>query len=350
MIQMTRGIAIVLVCLHHALSQCSNRGIIGQFVYRNIYYVHVVLFFVVSGYLYESKKEKYYSSNLCFIQSKFMRLMVPYLSWQLIIFLFVNIGLSIPVLHNTFVGLGFQHWTFGEFVHNTLFFTNSYVELLWFLYVLFIVFVVNCIFKDKLVSVKALLVLFVVGALFETLMPSNYVVGKIVLHLPNFVLGRVIYKRNIEYKLCSKRMLILAFGLVALFNIESYVSVNVYELPAYFGNLYNIAHSFLQGVCLATVILFTLYYFETAKKSNIISRVLKVVGDYSMEIYLMHNPWIVGLLSMALVKIGANWIIASIVSVFFGCYIPIVIEKYVIERLPLVNTLFFGAPVRGGKF
>lgn len=141
MIKMTRGIAIVLVCLHHALSQCSNRGIIGQFVYRNIYYVHVVLFFVVSGYLYESKKEKYYSSNLCFIQSKFMRLMVPYLSWQLIIFLFVNIGLSIPVLHNTFVGLGFQHWTFGEFVHNTLFFTNSYVELLWFLYVLFIVFV-----------------------------------------------------------------------------------------------------------------------------------------------------------------------------------------------------------------
>lgn len=344
MIQMIRGMAILLVSFHHALSRVSDRGILGQLIYVNINYVHVVLFFVVAGYLFEFKKEKYYSQGKTFIFSKIKRLILPYLSWSTIIYIIVSIGLRFEVLVPIINKLGFSYWSIGEFVFNTFTFSDSYIELLWFLYTLFFIFIFNFFIRDYLLSWIGIVFLIIGGSVIQTFIPDIYIIDKIVLHLPNFLLGRLIFKKNYETVLRGKLWILLAsFAIALLFNVEYYIGFSFVSTFSFLQNFYRNFHSFTQGLVLAFLLVALLLRFENCKKRFIIIKQgLILLGNYSMPIYLIHNPWIVGVLATLLVEFNLHWIFVSIICVSIGCIVPIIIKKYIINRSDVLNLILFG--------
>ena len=56
-------------------------------------HIDVAIFFVISGYLFEFKKEKYYQeSKMVYIKNKIKALLFPYLFWSLILAVGIKIA------------------------------------------------------------------------------------------------------------------------------------------------------------------------------------------------------------------------------------------------------------------
>ncbi len=73
-IDIARGLAIIFIVLGHTLVHSENCSIIFKFLYS----FHVVLFFVISGYIFRIKEN---DSYVAFIKNKFIRIMIPYFIW-----------------------------------------------------------------------------------------------------------------------------------------------------------------------------------------------------------------------------------------------------------------------------
>ena len=81
-IQILRGIAIVLVVIHHVMKCFSLSNELNTLL-TIINTVHVVVFFVISGWLFEKKKCKYRKNGIfLFLKKKFCQLIVPYTTFS----------------------------------------------------------------------------------------------------------------------------------------------------------------------------------------------------------------------------------------------------------------------------
>lgn len=70
---------------------------------------------------------------------------------------------------------------------------------------------------------------------------------------------------------------------------------------------------------------------------------LKTVGDYSFDIYLMHNPYFVAVSAIALNKIlGLNLYVTIIVAMLIGIAVPMVISWFVIRRVKWMSSVMAG--------
>lgn len=74
-IDITRGIAIIFIVLGHAL----NRSINSIFFTKFLYSFHVVLFFIISGYVFKIKDNESFRQ---FVKKKFFRIIIPYFFWE----------------------------------------------------------------------------------------------------------------------------------------------------------------------------------------------------------------------------------------------------------------------------
>ena len=101
-IDIARGIGIILVVIGHAIiKDFANKSMFYYCLRQLIYTIHMPLFFVISGMLYEKNKFKYNKgSNLQYITSKFSKFIIPYFSFSLIVYLIVYIGSKISFISN----------------------------------------------------------------------------------------------------------------------------------------------------------------------------------------------------------------------------------------------------------
>lgn len=71
--------------------------------------------------------------------------------------------------------------------------------------------------------------------------------------------------------------------------------------------------------------------------------VVKTIGDYSYDIYLMHNPYVVAMASVILNKvIGINSYITIVAAVTAGIALPICASRYVIRNIPFLAKVLLG--------
>lgn len=340
-IQVFRGVAILLVLIHHAMSasKTQSAGLIFDFVFRHVSNVHVVIFFVIAGYLFEKNITKYMSDQKRFLFDKAKRLLIPYLVWSVIIAVIVNVGLRIGVTASIFQKLGFEKWTIADFFRNTVFFTNSYLEVLWFLYCLFVIFVVNVLFPKQCASVKWLTILMMVIAAIQTMAVSPYMIRKVFLHIFNFSAGRIIYRKNLENKLQTNQALIVAFAVILFYNLKYYLGISFAFLPIYLQKVYQMIHAFSESICLFIVI--QQIWFRCVKKipCQYVTNKLLYVGNYSFSIYLMHNPWIVAPVCKVLLMLGIPHVIIVLLAVVLACIIPYYLTRLIVKNQYLAAIL-----------
>lgn len=107
-IQLMRGLAVIMVVLQHSISRIAEIDIEFKIMYF-LNHIDVAVFFVIAGYLFEIKKEKYYQeSKMSYIKWKAKTLLLPYLFWSLILAVGIKVASMVMtkyLMHNPYVSI-----------------------------------------------------------------------------------------------------------------------------------------------------------------------------------------------------------------------------------------------------
>jgi fucose 4-O-acetylase-like acetyltransferase len=322
-IYIAKGIAIILVVIGHYHPYWT---IYWRSLHNFIYTFHMPLFMFISGMLFA--KENYVKSLSEYkklITNKFYRLILPYFSVSLIACLLKIIG-------NIFFDIR------RPIDNNLLWYVfidprSGFVSILWFLYVLFEIFLIFpllcIIIKEKYV---VLLILFLLSLLCW---PKILVFDRLFFYLPIFSFGFYAFDivRSQKYR---SSIIVLSF----LIFIVLYFFV-------YTPGLYNGITENILRICMGLAgALFVLYFsIEVARFRNLFSQFLISLGSFSMSVYLFHTfsfaP--VHIIFFQVFNLGKEWfLISAVVAVCMGVFLPILSEKYIIRKIPILSLLFLG--------
>lgn len=331
-IQIMRGMAIIMVVLQHSISRVAE----SELEYKIMYFfnhIDVAVFFVIAGYLFEIKKRKYYQENMySYFKEKMKSLLVPYFFWSLILAIGIKlVGIFLPDLQGI---MDKQSWTWKEIFFNTILFRDYYIQHLWFIYILFLFFIINRLFKDMLINTKIFGVILICCLIFQN-MELNYILNKFVLHFAVFLAGRMIVKYSLLHWLNNQYLKIVAPCVLLLCFFTELLTSNSFTYT-YIGNtLY--ALTGVYCVYLAAKIVTTIPEVKYR---------LHRIGNYSFEIYLMHNPYVSVVVPIVLGKMKINSLIIVIMTTIAGILLPYYIAKILFNYTPHVTAVLFG---RKGK-
>lgn len=318
----TKLIACILVLMGHFISGLILANILENNFFwdwfeKTIYYFHVPLFFICSGFLYQQRSKvnnlKSWRKNVI---KKFILLGVPYFTFSIVTIL-IKMVVSNEVNNEA-----------PELLRTI--FLNP-IAPFWYLYVLFFVFLVTKTFNKKIECKSYLIISFLLKILSCIISnSSNY--DKIPYFLRGimgneiwFVLGMTIpyiEKKYIKNKFIKEY--ILLFVLAILFSvliIKLNINVKIIE--------------FIMGLIFCTSIIGILNCNN--KKEN---KVEKFFSRYTMEIFLMHTIFAAGIRIILIKMEITNAIIHIMLGFIFSLFVPILIAK-IIEKSKIMKFFIY---------
>lgn len=280
-------IACILVVLGHFFQSMTKTNILPEnnlygWFNTTIYYFHVPLFFICSGYLYQKYGKVNSVGSWCKnVAKKALALGVPYVSFSTATWVLKKVFSS--SVNDQIGGLG-----------DTLFFhpTAPY----WYLYALFFIFLVTPTFS----SVKAAAVGLIVALAAKVLIltgggDSVYAVSTVLSNEIWFVLGMSICAFNVQLK--GRKVQGMICGL--LFMILSGV--------VYTAEISGSASSFIMGLLACVAVILMVASFEEK-----FGRGMDFLAKYTMPIFLMHTLSAAPLRSV-LMKVGIENAVVHVV-------------------------------------
>lgn len=318
-IDIVKGICILLVVLGHCLRGLFDKKIIPadsnwhllDFI---IYSFHMPVFFIVAGLFFTASFNK---GSIYFWKSKISSIVYPYFLWTFIQGLTQYILSSTVVINHKFDILQFYKILWSP------------ISPFWFLHALFFCNILSYL-SLKYLSPRSLflisLILFV--SLFNYL--DNTLLN-ILFGLIYFSFGILIYEGNLLKKTIFKYKFILLA-------IIGFFCSSIIGLKLGLNNKLLIINA-ITGAYLVYLISLSLLERSTG---NRVSYSLKILGQFSMSIYVMHIM-VLGLLRTILIHYFelSNEYILILVEVFFAILLPIMIHKYLIS---LNLNGYFGLP------
>lgn len=280
-------IACILVVLGHFFQSMTKASILPEndlyeWFETTIYYFHVPLFFICSGYLYQKYSNINSVDSWCKnVAKKALALGVPYLTFS-----------TATWLLKTMFSDSVNKQADGLF--STLVVNPS--APYWYLYALFFIFLVTPTFSD--VKVAAIGLIVALAAKTIVLTGGGYSIYAVSTVLSNeiwFVLGMSICVFNIQLK--GKRVQETIFGL--LFVI---LSIAVYTAKISGGVI-----SFTMGLLACAAVILIVADFEEK-----LGRGMDFLAKYTMPIFLMHTLFAAPLRSV-LLKVGVTNAVAHVV-------------------------------------
>lgn len=303
-------IACILVVIGHFFMSMVTANVLPdtdfyQWFRQTIYYFHVPLFFICSGYLYQklSKVDDVHSwwKN---VKKKLLVLGIPYFTFSFATWVLKSLFSS--SVNSEIGGLG-----------DTLFFHPA--SPYWYLYALFFLFLITPTFRNRSMAMIGLIIALAFKAL--GIFGGGYGVQVISYILSNeiwFVIGMCLSVFEFKkYLLKKSRIIPIATGVIFLL-----LSVWIYMIGINHGVI-----SFLLGLlaCCSIVMLIEQIY-ENGKQSVVFGTLAK----FTMPIFLMHTLFAAPLRTM-LFKLGIQnavfHVILGIAISFIGPMIAAIIMK-----------------------
>lgn len=334
-ITLMRSVAIILVVLQHALKYSANQT---MFSFAKVCYaIDVNVFFFISGYLFEGKKNSYIGKNAPgFIIKKTRELLIPYFSWNLLIYFGVYFAYITPGMKRILEKSGLERFTVQEIFVNIFTFDKYYLELYWFIYLLFIIFMIAVI-KERKVNTYVYFGAVVIGLSALQSVNGNYLINKMCVSLIMFEMGRIVHRRNLFEQLSNSTMLACSILLTVIFQYRRFnvpIKTVGYEFFYYiYWNLENIILG-LAGVVICV------FVAQTIKQLNYVKKIFLWIGEESFRIYLIHNPYVVAVSFMVCSNFMTNTV-AVLTTTIASIVLPPFIYS-VLKRIPSVPMLFFG--------
>lgn len=253
-------------------------GLIASYVYT----FHVPMLVFVSGaiYYYCRINKGKYSSLKSLIINKFKRLILP--------FLFIGILYSIPIKY--IIGM-----TEGNIINNIKSFVLGLnTGHLWYLLMLFNIFILFYLYESFILNKKYSIVLNLISSGFFT---NIFQINRAIQYSIFFYLGYEFFRSKDRLilkleKLKSKSILIMTPILIAISLVLILVSkmkLSSIMLSKFF-SLINVV---IAMICI--IICYLIVYLINNRMKNIIlkekiDKLINIIGKYSFNIYLLHEP------------------------------------------------------------
>ena len=344
-LQVLRGLAIIVVLIHHSISR-TNVGLVLQSIDDILICFHMPVFFIIAGYLYQNKINKYESMKKGrFLLAKAKHLLVPYVFWTVLLWCGVQIANSLnSSISQKMISIGFVPMSIKGLFVGLLTYEEYYTEHLWFLYVLFLYFLVHS-FLGNAGSTRTCMVIGILGGLLTCYIQMPNIVERFFIWFVFFVAGRYIADQGeVKSWLENKAHICLIYillGFVLLSAIRLVLSFSSYGISPYILRLLKQVVKYTIGFFGVLLLYLALTFLE--RKWSRVADFVKNIGDYSYDIYLMHNPYIVALGCTVLSSIlGLNPLVTIIVATVAGIAIPMIVSKFVIKRFNLLSKIMLG--------
>ena len=314
-------IACVLVVLGHFFQSMTKANILPanalyQWFNQTIYYFHVPLFFICSGYLYQNFFRVHSLRNWgAHVLNKFISLGIPY-------FIFSIVTLILKKLFEGSVN------TPGAGFLETLFFNP--IAPYWYLYVLFFIFLVTPTFNSKKNMIIALIVALIMKAIIIAAgdISLPYLLDRLLNNQIWFVAGMCMKTFKWNEKLNAKTSLLGVLFLV--------LSIYIYNLNISFKGM-----GFLLGVMACISVISIIYYIFRENKQN---KMFGILAKYTLPIFVMHTIFAAGFRSI-LLKLGVS---STIMHVTLGLIVSFVLP--IIAAWIMSKTKFSDALLYPGKY
>lgn len=307
--------ACILVVLGHFFQSMTKANILAEndlyeWFNTTIYYFHVPLFFICSGYLYQNYSKVNSVGSWCKnMAKKALALGVPYATfttatWVLKKVFSSSVNDQIGGLCDTLL------------LHPT--------APYWYLYALFFIFLVTPTFSSVKATVVGLIVALAAKALILT--GGGYSVYAVSTVLSNeiwFVLGMSIYTFNVQLKGRKVQGTILGLLFVIL-------SVVVYAAGISGG-----AISFIMGLLACVAVILMVTDFEEK-----LGRGMDFLAKYTMPIFLMHTLFAASLRSV-LLKVGVTNAVAHVVLGLGISFAGPIIATWIMKKTKWLEFLLY---------
>lgn len=333
---LAKGIGITLVVFGHSEA--------GADIWRNIihiiYFFHMPLFMMVSGYLFSFSAHKIVDtkSYLQFVKNKSKRLLFPYFSVTFIVLLQKIIAQKVFTL---------QYPVSSDFYKYILLNPmGGFATSLWFLYTLLVIFIIFPLLRYVCKNDAIILIISLVLFLCYNKLPHAFCLNLTGQFLVYFTVGFLLSKHEILKQIPDNGILVSLLASMILFGIAATVEMN---------NLSGILSKpvrLLAGIsgCFSVIflcfVIAELYGKVKLGYFNATAGVLKEIGIYSMSIYLFHTipMGVIKVIFFQILGDGRSYFfITGIIACSLGILLPILAEKYFLKRIPLLSTLFLGA-------
>lgn len=293
-----KGFAILTVVIGHCADGILSAGMYSQYKFElqalhdAIYSFHMPLFFIVSGFVFWLSKSynKY--------KSKVFNFVIVYLIWDFLTWLgkFL-IGAKVNKQ------VGFEE-LFGIFYHP--------IPPMWYLYVLIIFYLFFSVLNVKKVTFPVVALCGIVAIASKMLSFNIGVANQLLYHAYFFVMGGYIVQTKLYMKLKRHQVYLICLVL----------GVNIY---LYFNHV-GIAACVNVFKVFVVANLASLICFYAVSKIKVYE-VLKVMGENTLQIYVIHCFVTAGLRLVFKVAGINSLFLYMIVGTILGVVIPLVITK-----------------------
>ena len=319
-LDLVKGLANIGVVLQHSLQRTIYYFDLGETFWLPtandfVASVNMQWFFVVSGYIYFVRRDKYLADAKTFFKTRFIDLMIPYLILGPAIWLgkfassaYVKNQVSINDLLDMFV---------------------TPIAFMWFIYVLFFVEIIIYAL-DKLTRWRwelALTVLFVVYVIMQITTKGDDVFRRTAYYLFWYYLGGifVFYKDLIN---SNTKKLIAGGGLLWIIAFILHLELNNTIMDKLLGIVYALSST-----------MFVTMFFRKYCSENKVNSLLNYLGNRTMYIYIL-NPIIINGLRQVLVKTQINDIAINFITFFLGAILIACLIAEIGKRFALVGFIF----------
>lgn len=338
-----KGIGILMVVLYHTFIPALRNDFSYSFIYSLFATIQMPLFFFVSGWLFQLKQKKYEQNKLQSIKTKFIHLMIPYFSFSIIYYVAINIALRISAIAPLVkMSSGYSNSSFLDSIFQILFCQDSLAKNLWFIYVLFIITVLHIIFPKIMAHPISLILQFFLQYILMFVSCPDVIVNTF-MYMFFFSFARFIFTYTDKILSAKKYFHILisvifvcgaTFYVLADYNgifksneILHYSKIIIKELVSILG---------IGFICISSYYISHLKFF--------INRALTYAGKHSFIIYLIHVPILTPAVVSLLIKTAPflPTFVDCIIGFAIGIIIPLLISKFILEKVSILNFLFLG--------
>ena len=330
-LDVAKGIGIILVILGHGFRDemrvVSN---FCEFVYQMIYFFHMPLFFVISGFAFGVSYNKYADKPFLFLKKKTLSQIVPVFAYGTVIYTCFLVAYQIPIFQQNLSAAGYQLYPYLKYLWLTLTSENPYAIHLWYLLVLYVVSVVAFLYfrrtsggtRAKICFLACSLVLYVFRIFFDL----PLVLGWVFQYTVYFALGMILvsFPALLSSKKCKA---IYAADFVGWFFLLGYCVLTALRYDMGILNQ-PLLFSFYKLVANTFVILSVLRLASCLKDCKF----LLYCGKQSYNIYLLHQPFCCGFVGVILynklhLPILPVFVICCLLSVLLPCAFVAVCRK-----------------------
>lgn len=320
-VYIAKGIAIIFVVIGHYHPYYPKYW---RFLTHWIYTFHMPVFMFLSGFLF-AKKEIIASFNEYkdFIKNKAKRLLLPYASVTLIALLLKTIGGYFFELSNPINKQVLWHIFINP--------TGGFIDILWFIYVLFEIFIIFPLLLLLIRKKIILLILLFILSFFTW--PKIFVLDKLFFHLPVFAFGFIVFDyrqiidKKVSFVFIVLLIYIMCFTILFGLKVKDFYIINFLKMSL--------------GITGAL----TVYFLSIKLSGKNISKILYVIGTYSMSIYLFHTISFapVHIIFFKIFLLNEKWfLLSSLFALAAAIIIPSIMEKYIFRNYKFLKLIIIG--------